>query len=132
MTDELMPIGQFAEHFGVSLRLLRFYESKGLLKATRKQEMVEFGKRWYDKSQQDRMTIIQKFTRAGVSLDDIYTFLRSVPSILSPNANTWDRAAQKAALKLLSETQVRLAVEEDKIARQLGNNRNFRAEIHAE
>lgn len=133
MTDEeLLTIGKMAEKFGVTLRLLRFYEKKELLKPRRKETMQEFGQRLYDQSQQDRLAIIQKFTKSGVSLDDIHAFLRPLQRLMSPDVNTWDRSTQLAALKLLTDTQTRLASEENTIARQLGNNRNFRAEIHAE
>ncbi len=66
MTEELWSIAQMAKHFDVTLRTLRFYEQRGLLKPSR------VGRdRVYDSKERTRMQVIQAATSNGFSLREI-------------------------------------------------------------
>jgi DNA-binding transcriptional MerR regulator len=59
-------IGDLAKKFDVSLRTLRFYESRGLLSPSR-----EGHRRRYSRQDADRLTVILKAKKLGFTLSDI-------------------------------------------------------------
>lgn len=60
-------IGELAERFGVSLRTLRFYEEKGLIKPTRDSSR----NRLYTATEVARIAFIVECRRIGMAVDDI-------------------------------------------------------------
>ena len=60
-------IGELAERFGVSLRTLRFYEEKGLIKPTRDSAR----NRLYTATEVARIAFIVECRRIGMAVDDI-------------------------------------------------------------
>jgi len=65
-SENLLSIGQMSRKFSVSLRALRFYEERGLLKPRR-----EGVNRLYDAGQQRRLQQILHGKRLGFTLTDI-------------------------------------------------------------
>ena len=66
-----MQIGELARRTGVSVRSLRYYESKGLLSAQR----LENGYRSYREEDVDRVCEIQQSLSMGLTTDQIYQVL---------------------------------------------------------
>ena len=64
--DEFMRIGEMAKTFGVTLRTLRFYEDKALLKPKR-----EGSTRLYSRRDRSRLNLILLGRRVGFSLRDV-------------------------------------------------------------
>lgn len=62
-----MRIGEFSRHTGVSVRMLRYYESQGLLQPTR----IESGYRVYGIADAERVKRIVLLNKAGLTLERI-------------------------------------------------------------
>jgi DNA-binding transcriptional MerR regulator len=115
----LLTIGEMARHFGISLRALRFYEDRGLLKPIR-QGLT----RLYDEKNRARLSMILKGKQLGFTLTEISRMLgerqageaTEVELSLAPNQVLEQigmlerqRAEIDAALNELKETQAKLA-----------------------
>lgn len=68
--DRLWTIGELARECGVTLRAMRFYEAKGLLRPSR-----EGTSRFYDGENRRRLRIILRAKRVGFSLAEIRDLL---------------------------------------------------------
>src|ERR1700756_4785901 len=64
--EPIYSIGDLAKKFDVSLRTLRFYESRGLLSPTRHGRHRRYGR-----NDADRLTIILKAKKLGFTLGEI-------------------------------------------------------------
>jgi len=93
-------IGELAKQFDVSLRTLRFYESRGLLSPSRQGQ-----RRRYGREDVDRLTVILKAKKLGFTLSDIREMIAA------------DGEASRHALKLSREKCLeQIAVFERKLA----------------
>ncbi|MGK8488354.1 MerR family transcriptional regulator [Nocardia asiatica] len=72
MTDNLLPIGEVAEMFGIATSTLRYWEDRGLLRpATRRG-----GKRHYGSAEINRIAVVRIWQSTGqMSLDEIAAVL---------------------------------------------------------
>lgn len=70
--SELLTIGEVSRLYGVTLRALRFYEQRGLLKPIRRG-----GARFYDGVQKVRLQMILKGKHLGFTLTEIADLLES-------------------------------------------------------
>ena len=70
--DEPLTIGEVSRLYGVTLRALRFYEQRGLLKPIRRG-----GARFYDSAQKLRLQMILKGKHLGFTLTEIAELLES-------------------------------------------------------
>jgi DNA-binding transcriptional MerR regulator len=70
--SELLTIGEVSRLYGVTLRALRFYEQRGLLKPIRRG-----GARFYDGVQKVRLQMILKGKHLGFTLTEIAELLES-------------------------------------------------------
>ncbi|QIS23745.1 MerR family transcriptional regulator [Nocardia terpenica] len=95
-----MRIGELAARTGVSVRSLRYYESRGLLAATR----TSGGQREYPESAVDRVIRIQEMFAAGLHSSTVAELL--------PCINDTDGTPNATATPLLTKT---LAAERDRI-----------------
>lgn len=86
---DLLSIGQLAERSGVAITALRFYESRGLIQATR----APSGHRRYARDALRRVSFIVAAQRVGLSLAEIGAALASLPHQRAPNALEWGRLA---------------------------------------
>lgn len=69
-TDELSTIRQMSRHYGVTLRALRFYEDRGLIKPHR-----IGATRLYDDVARTRLETILEGKRLGFTLTEIFSML---------------------------------------------------------
>jgi DNA-binding transcriptional MerR regulator len=65
-SDRASTIGEVAKQFGISLRTLRFYESRALLRPIRRGR-----KRFYGQKDVERLAVILKAKRLGLTLNAI-------------------------------------------------------------
>jgi MerR family transcriptional regulator, redox-sensitive transcriptional activator SoxR len=84
---EPLTIGALSERTGVAHSALRFYESEGLIHATRS----EGGQRRYPRDILRRVSFIRIAQQVGLSLDEIRTALSSLPENRTPNKKDWER-----------------------------------------
>lgn len=85
-----MSIGEVAERAGIRASAIRYYESKGLLPAPRR----EGGKRRYDPSVLDRLGVIQLAQDAGFTLEEIRVLLHGF-STRTPASKRWRTLAER-------------------------------------
>lgn len=76
---DMLTIGEIARIYGITLRALRFYEQRGLLKPVRRG-----GARFYDSSQKARLQLILKGKHLGFTLSEIADLLDSDPASAAP------------------------------------------------
>ncbi len=69
-TGELFGITELCHEFGITLRTIRFYEDKGLLKPRRVN-----GTRVYTRRDRARLTLILRSKAIGATLDEIKHYL---------------------------------------------------------
>jgi DNA-binding transcriptional MerR regulator len=79
--DELLTISQMVEKFGVTLRALRFYESKGLFAPARAGRA-----RLYKLADQQRLLLILKGRKLGFTLSEISQMLAAEDGRGSPQS----------------------------------------------
>lgn len=87
MAETLLTIGELAERTGVAPSALRFYESEGLIAATRSSG----GQRRYVRSVLRRVAFVRVAQRVGLSLDEIREALATLPSARTPTKADWGR-----------------------------------------
>ncbi len=73
-TAELLSIGEMARRHNTTLRTLRFYEARGLLKPFRSGMY-----RYYDAKADRRFQLIEKAQQLGFTLSEISVMLRDSP-----------------------------------------------------
>ncbi|MEM7280160.1 MAG: MerR family transcriptional regulator, partial [Pseudomonadota bacterium] len=78
-------IGELAARTGVSVSALHFYERKGLIKSTRN----DSNHRIFPRSIIRRVTVIQIAQKAGLTLREIGSALRELPSERVISAGDW-------------------------------------------
>lgn len=100
--QDVLTIGEMARRFGVSLRALRFYEDRGLLRPRR-----TGNSRFYGAKDRHRLDLILKGKRLGFTLTEIRDFI----------AREGERAAEpETAVLPLSAEQI--AAQIDHLQRQ--------------
>lgn len=101
----MLSIGELAERAGVTVRTLRYYESKGLMAPARS----EAGQRVYRYPDVTRLQQIQLLKRAGFTLSQIKSMLGSA----TIEAKAVLTVQQGLLKKQLEDTKVALAAVED-------------------
>jgi MerR family redox-sensitive transcriptional activator SoxR len=105
-----LTIGELARRSGVTTSALRFYESSGLIAATR----TVGGQRRFDRATLRRVAFIQAAQRVGLSLDEIAAALRKLPQRRTPNRDDWAvlsrswRGLLRSRIEELENLQTRL------------------------
>lgn len=89
-TDDLLTIGEVAARSGVAASALRYYESVGLISATRSAG----GQRRYPRSVLRRVAFVRVAQQVGLSLDEIASALRTLPDGRTPTRADWQRLAR--------------------------------------
>jgi len=84
---EEITIGALSERTGVAHSALRFYESEGLIQATRSPG----GQRRYPRDVIRRVSFIRIAQQVGLSLDEIRDALASLPQNRTPTKKDWER-----------------------------------------
>jgi MerR family transcriptional regulator, redox-sensitive transcriptional activator SoxR len=86
-----LTIGEVARRTGVAASALRFYESQGLISATR----TDGNQRRYARATLRRIAFIQAGKTAGIPLADIQTALDRLPAERAPNRRDWELLSQR-------------------------------------
>ncbi|TWB25008.1 redox-sensitive transcriptional activator SoxR [Nitrospirillum bahiense] len=82
-----LSVGEVAKRAGVAVSTLHFYESKGLITASRSSG----NQRRYPRDVLRRIAIIRVAQRAGIALADIHAALGTVPDGRTPTQADWRR-----------------------------------------
>ena len=90
-TRDLLTIGEVAARAGVSVPTLRFYETKGLVHATR----TAGNQRRYPRHTLRRLALVRAAQRFDLSLDEIREALDSLPAQRPPTARDWARLSRR-------------------------------------
>jgi MerR family transcriptional regulator, redox-sensitive transcriptional activator SoxR len=85
-----LAIGEVAERSGVAPSALRFYESVGLIAATR----TAGNQRRYRRSTLRRIAVIQAGKAAGIPLAEIQAALAILPDDRTPDRADWERLSR--------------------------------------
>jgi DNA-binding transcriptional MerR regulator len=80
MAAERLTIGEAAEYLGVTIRTLRFYEQKGLIRPHRRGGWS----RLYSAADLERMRLILRLRAIGVALGDIAPLVNAMPETSVP------------------------------------------------
>ena len=93
---DTLSIGELSARSGVPASALRFYESRGLIRAGR----TTGNQRRYDRAELRRVAFIRIAQRVGLTLDDIAEALATLPGARTPTKADWARlsAAWRAHL----------------------------------
>jgi MerR family redox-sensitive transcriptional activator SoxR len=89
--EPLLSIGEVADRAGVAPSALRFYESRGLISATR----TTGGQRRYHRDVLRRVAFVRVAQRVGLSLLDIAAALAGLPDGRTPTPSDWDRLSRR-------------------------------------
>jgi MerR family transcriptional regulator, redox-sensitive transcriptional activator SoxR len=87
--DEL-TIGQVAARSGVATSALRFYETQGLIAASR----TSGNQRRFERSVLRRVALVQAGRAAGISLEHIRSALDTLPARRTPTRRDWERLSR--------------------------------------
>ncbi|MEU8922639.1 redox-sensitive transcriptional activator SoxR [Kitasatospora sp. NPDC048545] len=87
---DLLTIGQLADRSGLAASALRYYESLGLIQATR----TAGGQRRYTRGTLRRIAFIRAAQRVGLSLDEARVALDRLPERPAPSGTEWSRVAE--------------------------------------
>ena len=90
-TRDLLTIGEVAARAGVSVPTLRFYETKGLVHATR----TAGNQRRHPRHTLRRLALVRAAQRFGLALDEIREALDSLPAQRPPTARDWARLSRR-------------------------------------
>lgn len=85
--DDLLTIGRLAERTGLSVSAIRFYESKGLVRATRNAG----GHRRFQRSDVRRLSFVLIAQQFGFSIGQIKHELDRLPSHRTPTKADWTK-----------------------------------------
>jgi MerR family redox-sensitive transcriptional activator SoxR len=106
-----LTIGALSERTGVAPSALRYYESEGLIAATRSAG----GQRRYARDTLRRVAFIRVAQQVGLTLEEIRTALASLPEHRTPDEDDWARLSSEwrprldAQIALLERLRDRLA-----------------------
>jgi MerR family redox-sensitive transcriptional activator SoxR len=88
--DQTLSIGELSERTGVATSALRFYESEGLVHATRSAG----GQRRYARDAIRRVSFVRIAQEVGLSLAEVGEALASLPQQRTPTAKDWERLSR--------------------------------------
>lgn len=82
---QVLTIGEVARRTGLAASAIRFYESRGLVRA----ERTESGQRRYRRDVLRRIAFIRVAQRVGLSLEEITDALAGLPAERAPSRSDW-------------------------------------------
>jgi MerR family redox-sensitive transcriptional activator SoxR len=88
---DTMTIGEVASRAGVAPSALRWYESQGLLSASR----TPGGARRFPRSVLRRLSFIRAAQNVGLSLAEVRAALATLPEGRTPSARDWTRLSEE-------------------------------------
>jgi MerR family redox-sensitive transcriptional activator SoxR len=107
-----MTIGAVSLRTGVATSALRYYESEGLIHATR----TDGGQRRYVREVLRRVAFIRAAQEVGLTLEEIRGDLASLPENRTPTQKDWERLAKSwrprvdAQIRMLERMRDRLSL----------------------
>jgi MerR family redox-sensitive transcriptional activator SoxR len=87
---DVLPIGVIVERSGFAASALRFYESEGLIEASRSGG----GQRRFERSVLRRLAFIRAASNVGLTLEEIKDELSRLPANRTPTKADWHRISQ--------------------------------------
>ena|SRR5258706_1518627 len=108
MTEETLSIGEVAGRSGIAPSALRFYETEGLVQATR----TDGGQRRYERDALRRLAFIRVAQRVGLTLDEVRSALATLPDERTPTAQDWARLSRAWRPRLDDQIAVLVALRE--------------------
>lgn len=87
---DVLPIGEIVERSGFAASALRFYESEGLISATRSGG----GQRRFERSVLRRLAFIRAASNVGLTLEEIKDELSRLPANRTPTKADWHKISQ--------------------------------------
>jgi MerR family redox-sensitive transcriptional activator SoxR len=95
-STDLLTVGEIARRSGFAESAVRYYESLGLLTATR----TSGGQRRFARSTLRRLAFIRAARNIGLSLDEVAAALASLPSARTPTRDDWSRLSRSWRARL--------------------------------
>jgi MerR family transcriptional regulator, redox-sensitive transcriptional activator SoxR len=89
--EQLLTIGEVANRTGLATSAIRFYDSRGLIGATR----TEAGQRRFRRDVLRRIAFIRVAQRVGLSLEEIEEALSELPLERAPSRSDWGRLSRR-------------------------------------
>ncbi|MEE2853239.1 MAG: redox-sensitive transcriptional activator SoxR [Actinomycetota bacterium] len=87
---DLFTVGEIAKRSGFAASAIRFYESQGLITATR----TAGGQRRFDRQMLRRLAFIKAARNVGLSLDEVADALATLPDGRTPTRADWGRLSK--------------------------------------
>src|SRR3954467_2803200 len=87
---ELLSVGEVARRSGYAASALRYYESEGLISATR----TSGGRRQFERNVLRRLAFIRAASNIGLTLEEIRAELDRLPDGRVPNKADWQRISR--------------------------------------
>jgi MerR family redox-sensitive transcriptional activator SoxR len=88
-STDLLSIGEVASRTGVSVSAIRYYEARGLVRASRS----EGGRRRFTRADIRRLSFVMLLQSFGLSIDEIQAAMAHLPVERAPNAADWRTAS---------------------------------------
>ncbi len=88
---QLLTIGEVARRSGLAPSAIRFYESRGLISATR----TEGGQRRFRRDVLRRLACIRVAERVGFTLEEIEETMSELPRAHTPSRSDWERLSAR-------------------------------------
>src|SRR5262249_59693730 len=107
---DLFTVSEIAKRSGFAASAIRFYESQGLITATR----TSGGQRRFERQMLRRLAFIRAARNVGLSLDDVAVALTKLPDARTPTRADWARLSKDWRPRL-----------DDQIARLIALRRNL-------
>ena len=108
-------IGEVAKHIGISISSIRFYEKKGLLGTTHR---TTSGRRVYDLSNIQTITLIANSRRIGLSIEQIRSLIELLQGEIANHESV--HAIIQEHLDLLSKREKELQAHKLQLSKLLG------------
>ena len=89
--QDLLTIGELAARSGLSTSALRFYDSQGLITASR----TSGNQRRYQRSVLRRVSFVRSAQRVGLTLEEIKQALATLPDERTPTRADWERLSRQ-------------------------------------
>ena len=89
--EDLLTIGELSARAGVSTSALRFYDSQGLITASR----TSGNQRRYQRSVLRRVSFVRSAQRVGLTLEEIKQALATLPDERTPTRADWERLSRQ-------------------------------------
>jgi MerR family transcriptional regulator, redox-sensitive transcriptional activator SoxR len=95
-TTDLLTVGEVAERSGMAPSALRYYETQGLIEATR----TTGNQRRYRRSVLRRLAFIRAARNVGLSLEEVAAALSTLPEGRTPTKTDWNRLSRNWRIRL--------------------------------